>query len=150
MLSTDLVLNPSTAIAAGSATPLTYSLLESVKGTSVRSDPSVATTNPRNVRISHSTRVSKTKFKLVANASVPAPDVVFDRHLVRLDSNVTQSTHLDPQFAINRSVQIVIELPRLGASTPTVVQLMDDLLAIVSMLRAGTNANLIKLLNNET
>jgi hypothetical protein len=89
-------------------------------------------------------------FKTVANQSVPAPDITFDRRLIRLDTNVVQTQMLDPMKRVNRSVQIVLESPRLGAESPTVTQVVDDLLAVVAMLRASTNANLIRILNSET
>lgn len=149
MLAIDLSLDSSTAITAGTSNARTASLLGgNDPKSSVRSVAAVALTAPENLRISHTVRTAK-GFRTAANASVPASDVLFDRHLVRLDKNVTQSTHLDPEFRINRSIQLVIESPRLGASTPTAAQLADDLLSIVSMLRAGTNANLIRVLNLE-
>lgn len=148
MLATDLILDPSTSIAAGTSSPTTYSLLNNVSGSSVRSAAAVAQTNPENFRIAHSVRTAK-GFKTTANASVPAPDVIFDRHLCRLDINCVQTTHLDPEFRLNRSVQIVFEIPRLGAGTPTPLQMADDLKSIVSMLDASTRANLVRIFNGE-
>lgn len=149
MLSTDLTLDPSTAITAGTSSPTVYSLLP---GTTVnqtnRTASAVATTAPENFRVAHSMRTEK-GFKTVANASTPAPDIVFDRHLCRLDINCVQTSRLDPNFRVNRSVQIVLEVPRLGSETPTVTQVADDLLSIVSMLRASSNANLIRVLAGE-
>lgn len=148
MLSIDLTLDPSTAITAGTSSPTIYSLLNNVPGRSLRSAAAVAQTNPENFTIAHS--VSKEKaFKTAANPAVPAPDVIFDRHLCRLDTNCVQTTIYDPDFRINRSVLVQFVVPRLGASTPTPAQLADDLLSIVSMLRASTNANLIRVLNGE-
>lgn len=148
MLAIDLILDPSTAIAAGTSSPDTYSLLSNNQGSSVRSVASKALTNPENLRISHSTRSLK-GFRTQANSSVNAPDVIFDRHLVRVDFNCPQTTHLDPNFAINRSVQIVIEVPRLAGATPTAANISDDLKSVVSMLLASTNANLVRILNLE-
>jgi hypothetical protein len=148
MLAIDLVLDPSTAITAGTSSPTTYSLLNNVAGSSVRSAAAVAQSNPENFRIGHSTSVAKS-FKTAANASVPAPDVIFDRHLCRLDINNVQTTRLDPEFRINTSVLVQFIVPRLGAETPTAAMLADALLSVVSMLRAGTNANLIRILNGE-
>lgn len=148
MLSQDLTLNPSTAIAAGTNAATVYALLSATQGKSQRSVASVATTAPKVFQIAHSTRSAKA-FKTAANASVPAPDIIFDRHLVRLDENVVQTTHIDPEFRVNRSVQLVLEVPRLGASTPTPTQIADSLKALVSMLDASTQANLIRILNNE-
>jgi len=148
MLAIDLTLDPSTTITAGTSSPTIYSLLNNVAGSSIRSAAAVAQTNPENFKISHSVRTAK-GFKTVANASVPAPDVVFDRHLCRLDVNCVQTTHIDTDYRVNRSVQIVLEVPRLGGSTPTAAQLVDDLLSVVSMLRASSNANLVRILNGE-
>jgi hypothetical protein len=149
MLSTDLTLDPSTAITAGTSSATVYSLLP---GTTVnvtnRTASAVSQTAPENFRIAHSVRTEK-GFKTPANASTPAPDIVFDRHLCRLDINHTQTSRLDPNFRINRSVQILIEVPRLGSESPTVTQVADDLLSIVSMLRASSNANLIRVLAGE-
>jgi hypothetical protein len=148
MLGIDLILDPSVAITAGASAPVTFSLLSNVAGSSVRAAASLAQTNPRNFRIGHTTRTAK-GFKTSANASVSAPDIIFDRHLTRLDINCVQTTHLDPEYRVNRSWQLVCEVPRLGASTPTAAQLAEDLLSIVSMLRTSTNANLVRILNGE-
>lgn len=150
MLASDLTIDASTAIAAGTAGSITFSLLGgNVNQRSTRTVASLATTNPRAIQIAHSVRTEK-GFKTVANQSVPAPDIVFDRHLVRMDSNIIQSLCLDPNARVNQSIQIVIETPRLGASSPTPTNLMDNLLALVAMLRASSNANFIRILNNET
>jgi hypothetical protein len=149
MLSQDLTLDPSTAITAGTSSPTVYSLLSASAGSSVRAAAAVAQTNPETFKISHSTRLSK-GFKTPANSSVPAQDVTFDRHLIRLDVNHPQTSRLDPNYLINRSVQIVLEVPRLGSETPTAAQLIDDLLSVVSALRASSNANLVRILNGET
>lgn len=148
MLAIDLTLDPSTAITAGTSAPLVFSLLSNTPGSSIRSVASVAQTAPKNVRIGHQTSTEKA-FKTAANASVPAPDVVFDRRLFRLDTNVSQTSHLDPQFRINRSVLVQFVTPRLGSESPTVAQLMDDLLSIVSSLRASSNANAVRFFNGE-
>lgn len=150
MLTEDLILDPSTAIAAGTSSPSTYSR----KGwtdlqSTVRAVAAVSQTNPENLKIAHSVRSIK-NFRTVANSSVSAPDVLIDRHLVRLDINIPQSTHLDPSYQINRSVQLVVESPRMGASTPTAAQIADDLKSIVSMLCATSNANLVRILNGES
>lgn len=150
MLASDLILDSSTAIAAGTSNSTTYSLLGGNSSSrSIRSVAAVATTNPKTFTTAHSVRTEK-GFKTAANQSVPAPDLVFDRHLCRLDTNVVQTQCLDPNKRVTRSIQLVVETPRLGAESPTVVQLMDDLLSIVAMLRASTNANFVRLLNNET
>lgn len=148
MLATDLTLNPNTTIAQGTDSAVIYSLLSNNNGKSTRSAASLSQTNPRQLSIAHSTRTSK-GFKTAANASVPAPDVIFDRHLIRLDSNVEQASHLDPEYRVSRSIQIVIETPRMGADSPTSLELADDLKGIVSMLDASTRANLNRILNGE-
>lgn len=150
MLATDLTLNASTAIAAGTAADRVLSLVsQGADSRTVRAVAATALTQPQTLTISHSTRQVK-GLKTQSNDSVAAGPVVFDRHLVRLDNNVTQSAYNDPLFQINRSVQLVIETPRLGASSPTATQIVDDLLAIVAMLRASTNANLVRILNRES
>jgi hypothetical protein len=150
MLASDLTLDSSTAITAGTSNSTVFALLGgNSPSQSIRSVAALATTNPRFLRIAHSMRTEK-GFKTVANQSVPAPDITFDRRLIRLDTNVVQTQMLDPMKRVNRSVQIVLESPRLGAESPTVTQVVDDLLAVVAMLRASTNANLIRILNSET
>lgn len=149
MLSTDLTLDPSVAITAGTSSPTVYSLLPgSISNQSNRTASAVAQSAPENFRIAHSVRTEK-GFKTPANASTPAPDIVFDRHLCRLDINHPQTKALDPNFRINRSVQLVLEVPRLGSESPTAVQMADDLLSIVSMLLASSRANLIRVLAGE-
>lgn len=150
MLAEDLILDPSIAIAAGTSSPSIYSR----KGwtdlqSTVRSVASVALTAPENLKIAHTTRALK-GLKTAANASVPATDVILDRHLVRLDIVVPTTTHSDPDFKIIKSCQLVIEVPRVGASTPTANSIADDLKSIVSMLFAASNANLVRLLNGES
>lgn len=150
MLASDLSLDSSTAIAAGTAGTVTFSLLGGGQPSqSIRTVAALALTNPRSLKVAHSVRTEK-GFKTVANQSVPAPDVVFDRHLIRMDTNVVQTICLDPNARVNHSIQLVIETPRLGASSPTVTNLMDNLLALVAMLRASSNSNFVRLLNNET
>jgi len=149
MLSTDLTLNPNTAITAGSADSLVYAITTSGDNTTVRSVAASATTNPKQLKISHSVRTIK-GLKSAANAALTGQDIVFDRHLIRLDKNVVQTKVLDPEQRVNRSVQIVIEVPRLAGETPTVTNLGDDLLSIVSMLNATTWANLTRIVNWES
>lgn len=150
MLASDLSLDASTAISAGTAGAIVFSLLGGNQSSqSIRTVASLATTNPRSLKVAHSVRTEK-GFRTVANQSVPAPDIIFDRHLIRMDNNVVQSLCLDPNSRVNHSIQLVVETPRLGASSPTVTVLMDNLLALVAMLRASSNANFIRFLNNET
>lgn len=148
MLATDLITNSSTAIPAGTAVARTFSLLESTKGQSLRSDASVALSAPRTIRIAHATRSLKGLRDQTSN--LPAPDITFDRHLCRLDQNIVQTKYLDPNFAVNYSVQLVIEVPRLGASTPSAINVSDAIKHLISMLTASSDANLIRILNNET
>lgn len=150
MLASDLTLDSSVAIAAGTANSTVYSLLGGNSPTSsIRSVAAVSATAPKTIRVAHSTRTEKS-FKTVANQSVPAPDITFDRHLIRLDATIVQTQVLDPAARVKRSVQIVFESPRLGSESPTTTQLVDDLLALVASLRASTNANAIRLFNGET
>lgn len=149
MLAIDLTLDPSTAIAADAADAKTYSLLSSESGRAVRARADVATTNPKQLTISHSLRTLK-GLRSVANSSVSGQDVVFDRHMIRLDENIVQTLVLDPEFKVNSSVYLVIETPRLGASTPTAAALAGGIKRIISMLLASTNANLVRVLNWES
>lgn len=148
MLASDLIINPSTAIPVGTVSARTFSLLEAIKGRSVRSDPSVALTVPRSITVAHTTQMLK-GFK-DQTSNLPAPDVTVDRHLCRYDQNISQTKYLDPNFLINYGIQLVISVPRLGVATPSVTNISDALKALVSMLTASGDANLIRLLNNET
>lgn len=149
MLAIDLTLDPSTTITADAADAKTYSLLSQEAGRSVRSRADVATTAPKTLSISHSLRQLK-GLRSVANSSVSGQDVIFDRHMIRLDENVTQSLVLDPEFKVNSAVYLVIETPRLGASTPTLAQVAGSIKRIVSVLLASSNANLQRVLNWES
>lgn len=149
MLSTDLTLNPATAVTAGTADSQVYSVISQGENQTVRSLAALATTNPKQLKISHSVRTIK-GLKSAANAALTGQDIVFDRHLIRLDSNVVQTKVLDPEQRVNRSLQLVIEVPRLAGETPTVTNMGDDILRIVSMLNASTWANLQRILNWES
>lgn len=149
MLASDLTLDSSVAISAGTSNATVYSLLGgNSPNASVRSVAAVSTTNPKTLRIANSIRTEK-GFKTVANQSVPASDIVFDRRLWRVDHNIAQTTHLDPNRRINASMQLVFESPRLGAESPTVATLIDMLLATVASLRASSNANAVRFFNGE-
>jgi hypothetical protein len=148
MLSTDLALDPSTAWTVGTSDSQTYSLLSINGERSQRSKASVATTNPSVLSLAHTVRSTK-GLRSVDNSSVTGQTIMFDRHLIRLDTNVAQTLVLDPEFKVNRSVQLVIEVPRLGASTPTSTNMSDDICRIVTMLRTSSLANLIRVLNSE-
>jgi hypothetical protein len=149
MLSIDLTLNSATAITAGTANSRVASITNSGENMALRSVASLATTNPEQLKISHSTRTIK-GLRSAANAALTGQDVVFDRHLIRFDKNVVQTKVLDPEQRVNRSVQIVIEVPRLAGETPTSTNVGDDLLSIVSMLNASSWANLVRVLNWES
>lgn len=149
MLSTDLTLNPATAITAGSADSKVFAVTQTGENMAIRSVASLATTNPQQLKISHSVRTIK-GLKSAANAALTGQDIVFDRHLIRLDKNVVQTKVLDPEQRVNRSIQIVIEVPRLAGETPTATNVGDDLLSIISMLNASTWANLVRVLNWES
>lgn len=145
-LPSDLVLDSTAAIGVGTLPALTLSLTGGVQ--SIRSEAAYALTAPRTLRIAHAVRRLKGLRDQASN--ILAPDVVFDRHLVRFDSNVAQTKYLDPEFLINQSIQLVIEIPRLGASSPTPLDTAGRLKALVSMLTAASNANLFRVLNNES
>lgn len=151
MLSTDLIVDPATAITAGTANSRTFSLLGG--GTperTVRSVASLANTQPYELSIGHLKRKLK-GFKSFENASVPAPDVTVDRHTVRLDYNMPTDTLRDPDYRLKLVTQLTIELPRLGITdTPTTVMIADSIKALASMLLATSNANLLRLLNHES
>lgn len=149
MLSTDLTLNPATSITVGSADSKVFAITQNGENMTIRSVASLATTNPNQLKITHSVRTIK-GLKSAANAALTGQDIVFDRHLIRLDKNVVQTKVLDPEQRVNRSVQIVIEVPRLAGETPTATNMGDDLLSVVSMLNASTWANLVRVLNWES
>ncbi|DAD52684.1 TPA_asm: coat protein [ssRNA phage SRR7976301_11] len=149
-LATDITLNASTTITAGTNADRVFSLLPSNANDRVqRSVASTALTAPQTLTIAHSKRVVK-GMRTLSNNSVAAAPLYFDRHLCRLDTTVTQTAFSDPEFRASRSVQLTIEVPRLGAESPTTTQIIDDLLSMVSMLRASSNANLIRFLNGES
>lgn len=151
MFDIELSNNPATALTAGTSGALTFSLQSAPTGggQSVRSVAAVATTAPHTLKVGHTTRLVK-GLKYAANKTA-APDVIIDRHLVRLDK-VKDTPTLgisDPNFNITYGVQIVVEVPRLGADTPTTQSVMDQILRALVMLNPSSNAGLIKLLNNE-
>lgn len=118
-------------------------------GQSIRSVASVATTAPHILKIGHSTRSIKgLRYSATKQQS---PDVVIDRHLVRIDKVAATPTLglSDPTFSITYGAQLVIEVPRIGADTPATQLVMDQILRIISMLNPSGNAGLIQLLNGE-
>lgn len=150
MLSTDLTLDASTAISAGSAGSTTYSLIggATVERT-VRSVASLALTAPRELSISHLQRRLK-GFRTSSNSAVPAPDVVIDRHTVRLDYTLPATNILDPDSRIRSVVQVTFENPRIGSDSADATGLADELKRIVSMLCSDSAINLQRILNRES
>lgn len=145
-LASDLVLDSTAAIAVGTLPAITFSLIGGTQ--SIRSDAVYSASNPRQLRFAHTTRKLKGFRDAVNNFA--APDVTFDRHLCRLDFNIVQNRYLDPEFLIGSSIQLVVDTPRFGTSSPTTLDIGNRLKAMVSMLTAGSNANLGRWLNNET
>lgn len=150
MFDIDLVNSPATALTVGTASSLTFSSQGMPAGSaSIRSVASVATTAPHIMKINHSTRMVK-NLKYAATRAA-APDVIIDRHLVRVDKVALTPTlgYSDPNFGITYGAQLVVEVPRLGADTPAPQLVMDQILRILVMLNPSSNAGLLRLLNNE-
>lgn len=151
MFDQELSNNPSTALTVGTSSNLVFSLVSNPisGGQSLRSVSSVVTTAPHTLKIGHSTRLIK-GLKYAANKSA-APDVIVDRHLIRVDKVAPTPTLgiSDPNFALAFGAQIVIEVPRLGPDTPTTQSVMDQLLRLLVVLNPSTNAGLLRLLNGE-
>lgn len=151
MLPVDLTLDSTIACPVGTLGAEVYSQLwpsSSQTGLS-RSVSSVATTTPKTLTISHSVRKVK-GLKSLANISIAAPDVIFDRHLVRIDRNVANTTWFDPEFKLNASIQIVLEVPRMGTSSPTTNLMASMLLQLTQMLTNTAYANLVRVCNGES
>lgn len=151
MFAIDLTNSPSAPLTAGTASVLNFSLLSAPMGAgqSIRSVATVATTAPHTLKIGHSTRSIKgLRYSATKQQS---PDVIIDRHLVRVDKVAATPTLglSDPTFAITFGAQLVIEVPRIGADTPTPQLVMDQILRIVTMLNPSGNAGLIQLMNGE-
>jgi hypothetical protein len=149
MLADPLSLNSATAITAGTSDAQSYGL-QSISGVgSVRSVASLSQSAPRTVKIVRSTRTKRFSGNVqVAGTAVKTPvDVVTDVVSIRNDVYRAHSSAADPNFDITSWVQIQFGSPR-GCSM-TVTQMSDQLLALVSMLNASTNANLTKVLNGE-
>lgn len=144
----DITLNSNVAVTAGSNTPHAFSRISTVGAESVWSAPSVALTNPEQLKIGHSVR-KISALSLSADASKTGPPVLVDRHLVRFDWNQVQTKYNDPDSKLNASIQLVVETPRLGADSPTTSEVSDMIQGIAAFLINSSNANLIKLLNRE-
>lgn len=152
MLSTDITLNASTAIPAGTNSSVVFSLVGgATPERTVRANAATALTQPFELSIGHLKRRIK-GFKTAANTSVPAPDVIIDRHTVRLDLVVSSLGNpiYDPDNKLRSVMQVTFEVPRLGAVTPTTTTISDMLKQIASMLTASSDANLIRILNHES
>lgn len=149
MLSTDISLDAGTAITAGTSLAQTYSLIggASVEKT-VRSVASTALSSPKELTIGHLQRRLK-GFKTLANVSVPAPDVLIDRHTVRLQAHRGTADIYDPDCRITTVCQLTIEIPRVSPALTT-IELADEIKKLVSFLLASSNANLIRIVNNES
>jgi hypothetical protein len=148
MLGNDITLNSLAQTPAGTDAATTYSILEMAGGKSTRASAADSATNPRTLKIAHSQRVLKGR-KLATNSSVPGPDLIFDRRLYREDVNQAQTLILDPNGDANLSVQVVIETPRLGADSPSVIEVADAIKRFANFMTASSNANLIRFLNGE-
>lgn len=150
MLPIDITLNASDSVPLGTAGPATYSLIGGGSmDRTVRSDASVALTVPRLFTTGHLQRKLK-GFKSGANITVGAPDVIVDRHMVRLDNCIQAADFYDPDRRLTTSVQLVIEVPRLGTNTPSLVTISDRVKMLVSVLTINGNAHLSRILNNES
>jgi len=152
MFDLELSNNPATALTVGTAGALTFSLQSpaSPGGQSIRSVSAVATTAPHTLKIGHSTRLVKNMRYTATKAS--APDVIIDRHLIRVDKVIAAPTWglSDPNYGITTGAQLVVEVPRLGATdTPSTQMVMDQILRVIVALNPTSNAGLLKLLNNE-
>jgi hypothetical protein len=153
MFDVELSNNPSTALTAGASSAVIFSLLQAPSagtgGQSIRSVAAVSTTAPHVLKIGHTTRSVK-GIRYTANKAA-APDVVIDRHLIRIDKVAPTPTlgYSDPSNQITYGAQLVVEVPRIGADTPSTQLVMDQILRILVMLNPSSNAGLIKLLNGE-
>jgi len=149
MLADPLSLNSATAVTAGTSDAQSYGLLSVAGGNSIRSVATLAASAPRTLKVVNATRSKRFSGNVqLAGTAVKTPvDVITDVTTIRNDVLRVHSSAADPNFEINSWVQIQFGRPR-GCSI-TVTQMSDQLLAIVSMLNASTNANLTKLLNNE-
>lgn len=150
MFDNDLANNPATALTVGTAANLTFTLQSSPSGgQSKRSVASVATTSPHIMTVGHSTRAVR-GLKYAANKNA-APDVIVDRHLIRVDKHAPTPTlgYSDPSYALTYGAQLVVEVPRLGADTPATQLVMDQILRLVVALNPSSSAGLIRFLNWE-
>lgn len=144
-----ITINSSAGTPAGTNSPHAFGRISTNGNESVWSAPSVALTNPEQMKFGHSVR-RITGLSLAADASKVGPPVLVDRHLIRVDYNQAQTKYNDPDWKLNLSVQIVIETPRLGATdSPTVTETSDLIKCLATFLVGNTDANLIKFLNRE-
>lgn len=148
MLDSDITLNSLAQTPAGTNAALVVSRLHTQNGESVYAAASLALTNPAQLRVAHSVR-KVTGLTLVTDASRSAGPMLIDRHLIRFDKNKAQTKVNDPEAKLNASIQIVIEVPRLGSESPTVTNISDQLKCLANYLTASTDANLVRILNRE-
>lgn len=145
MLAIDLTINAATAVPAGTSNARTLSLGSPNGGSSVRSDASVALTAPEVLQITH----SKRSLKLKSSTNNDLVPVFFDRHVLRLSKYRQPTNVLDPDFKTSLTVSLLIEVPSAPGVTVTSTQVSDAIKGLVSMLTASSDANLVRVLNNE-
>lgn len=151
MFDADLSNNPNTALTAGTASALTFSLKTGGgNGTeSLRSVASMATTAPHQLKISHATRrIAGLRY---TSGNAAAADLMVDQHRISILKNIPLTTLgiADPQFLANYGAALTVTLPRVGADTPSTQLVMDQILRLIVALNPSSNAGLIKLLNGE-
>lgn len=146
----DLANNPSTALTAGTSANVSFALTSPPSGgRSLRSVAAVALSAPHTLEIAHSQRsISGLRY---AATNQPAPDLIVDSHLVRVDKALPLTTLgiSDPQQRVRYGARLVLEVPRAGADAPSVQSVMDQILRIMVLLNPSSNAGLVRLLNGE-
>lgn len=150
MFDIDLANNPSSPLTVGTNSAKTFSLVKASDGSrSVRSVAADALSAPHTLEIAHSTR--SVKGLRYSATRAPAPDVIIDTHLVRVDKHLPLPTLGigDPNFSVKYGARLVIEVPRAGADAPSTQLIMDQILRLVVMLNPSSNAGLVRLLNGE-
>lgn len=150
MFDIDLANNPATALTAGTAANLSFSLTSPpANGRSLRSVAAVALSAPHTLEIAHSTR-SLSGLRYSATNQV-APDLIIDSHMVRIDKVLPLPTLgiSDPQQRVKYGARLVVEVPRAGADAPSTQLIMDTILRVCVMLNPSSNAGLVRLLNGE-
>lgn len=146
MLNTDLSINAATAVPAGTSNARTLALGAVGGGSSVRSDASVALTAPEILTVTHSKRNVKLQSAVAANDTIT---VLMDRHVLRLSKAKPATNALDPDYKSGLNVSLLIEVPIGPGIAVTSTNVSDAIKALVSMLTASADANLIRILNGE-